>query len=55
MMQVPLINPELEERFATQIMCTYVESNLSLPASSWSYDSPVIFDNNTMVVLVHEL
>ena len=29
MMQVPLINPELEERFATQIMCTYVEPSIA--------------------------
>ncbi|KAG6876790.1 hypothetical protein C0992_011752 [Termitomyces sp. T32_za158] len=37
MMQIPLLTPELEKRFSTQISCT-----------------PDIFENNTMVIFLHE-
>jgi len=55
MMQVPMISPELEERFSSQIMCTYVYLVVSAVSSCWISTRSDMFENKTLVIFVHEL
>lgn len=55
-MQVPLITAELEKRFSTQIMCTYVLDFFDLLSIyKPNLHRPDIFENPTLVIFVHEL
>ena len=55
MMQVPMLSSELEERFSSQIMCTYVYIVGALFSPVEISTRSDMFENKTLVIFVHEL
>nr|VWO99336.1 Transcriptional repressor TUP1 [Ganoderma boninense] len=54
MVEVPLMNQALIERFQAQVACTSVSFCVPSILSSYTFYSPDIMENNTLVVFVHE-